>query len=155
MTHLDGLIFVPSPTKIDGPTYHRRAKIAARLEEQAKLLDDPSFVATDKRWTTGEGGKRSLVERPRRIRQWWQKVDDGKYVLSVYYGHRRVEFEKGKSGIELSSLDAVRETIGKLTAAVMAGELDSVMNEASVSTGTVRRQPVERSQTSKVTKKVA
>ena len=38
----------------------------ARLEDQKKLLADPNFVRTVKRWERKEGGEKVLVEKPLR-----------------------------------------------------------------------------------------
>jgi hypothetical protein len=71
----------------------------ARLDDQKKLLAEPNFVRTVKRWERKEGGEKVLVERPLRTSKWWQPDQSGGYVMTVKVGSKRIEFEKGKAAI--------------------------------------------------------
>ena len=54
----------------------------ARLEDQKKLLADPGFVRTVKRWERKEGGEKVLVEKPLRTSRWWQVDQSGGCVIT-------------------------------------------------------------------------
>jgi hypothetical protein len=103
----------------------------ARLEDQKKLLADPNFVRTVKRWERKEGGEKVLVERPLRTSKWWQPDQSGGYVMTVKVGSKRIEFEKGKAAITVGPLDKLPQVIDALVRAIRAGELDEQLNLAS------------------------
>jgi hypothetical protein len=48
-------------------------------------------------------------------------------VLTVRYGFKTIEFEKGKAGIAVPSKEKLVGVIDTLIAAVKAGELDEVL----------------------------
>jgi hypothetical protein len=101
------------------------------LEDQKKLLADPNFVRTVKRWERKEGGEKVLLERPLRTSKWWQPDQSGGYVMTVKIGSKRIEFEKGKSAIAVGSLEKLPGLIDALVKAVRAGELDEQLNLTS------------------------
>jgi hypothetical protein len=103
----------------------------ARLEDQKKLLADPNFVRTVKRWERKEGGEKVLVERPLRTSKWWQPDQNGGYVMTVKVGSKRIEFEKGKAAIAVGSLEKLPGVIDALIKAVRVGELDVQLNQTS------------------------
>ena len=79
--------------------------MVSRLEDQRKLLADPNFVRTVKRWERKEGGEKVLVERPIRTSKWWQPDQSGGYVMTMKVGSKRIEFEKGKAAIAVGTLE--------------------------------------------------
>jgi len=52
---------------------------------------------------------------------------DGKVNLTVRYGSKAIEFEKGKNAIELDSEEQVAATLLKVKDAVKAGEFDELI----------------------------
>lgn len=58
-------------------------------------------------------------------------------VLTVRYGFKTVEFEKGKAGIAVPSKEKMVSVIDTLIAAARAGELDSILEQQ----GKVRGAP--------------
>ena len=62
-----------------------------------------------------------------RVRPWWRADANGNVVLSVYYGTKPIEFEKGKAGIAVASRDKLPALIDALVAAAKAGELDGLI----------------------------
>ena len=101
------------------------------LEDQKKLLADPNFVRTVKRWERKEGGEKVLVERPMRTSKWWQPDQNGGYVMTMKVGSKRIEFEKGKAAIAVGTLEKLPGVIDALIKAVRAGELDEQLNQLS------------------------
>lgn len=55
----------------------------------------------------------------------------GNYMMSIKFGSRPVEFEKGKTGIMVQAKEKVAGVIDTLIAAVRAGELDEHLNQAA------------------------
>jgi hypothetical protein len=126
MPILKSLTFTNVPTRRHDPVAARRDKLAERLQEQKKLLANPSHVRTVQRWT-GKGDERRQVEKQQRVKPWWRTDGSGQMVLSVYYGTKPIEFEKGKAGIAVASRDKLAALIDALIGAAKAGELDGLM----------------------------
>lgn len=61
------------------------------------------------------------------MRPWWRADTSGNVVMSVYYGTKPIEFERGKAGIAVASRDKLPALIEALIAAAKAGELDGLM----------------------------
>jgi hypothetical protein len=135
MSHLKSLSFTAVPKGAGNPTAPRRAKLVARLEEQRALALDPSYAPATKRWVKGADGTKQLVEQSRRIRPWWRAGADGSLVLTVRYGFKTIEFEKGKAGVAVPSKDKLVGVIDTMIAAVRAGELDEVLAQQSKARG--------------------
>ena len=106
------------------PTLDRRSNVIARLEEQKLLLNDPKYVRTVRTWVRKDGEFRPL-DRQQRVLPWWRVNTDGSYVFFVRWGGKPIEFEKGKNGIAIGSLDKIPLVIDILITAVRNGELDA------------------------------
>jgi hypothetical protein len=52
-------------------------------------------------------------------------------VISIKFGAKPIEFEKGKAGIVAPSKDKLPAVIDTLISAVRAGELDDLFNQAA------------------------
>jgi hypothetical protein len=128
---LKSFTFVPQPKISNDPAAIKRERIVSRLEDQKKLLADPTFVRRVKRWESKEGGEKVLVEKPIRTSKWWQPDPNGGYVMTVKVGSKRIEFEKGKAAIAVGTLEKLPGVIDALIKAVKAGELDEQLNQAS------------------------
>ena len=66
---LKSFTFVPQPKPSSDPLISKRERMIASLEDQKKLLADPNFVRTVKRWERKEGGEK-VLERPLRTSKW-------------------------------------------------------------------------------------
>ena len=128
---LKSFTFVPQPKVNNDPVVIKRERIVSRLEDQKKLLADPTFVRRVKRWESKDGGERVVVEKPIRTAKWWQPDANGGYVMTVKVGSKRIEFEKGKAAISVGSLDKLPGVIDSLIRAVRAGELDEQLKQMS------------------------
>jgi hypothetical protein len=71
------------------------------------------------------------VEKKQRVSPWWRTDLNGNYIMSIKFGSRPVEFEKGKAGIMVQTKEKVAGVIDTLIAAVRAGELDEHLNQAA------------------------
>jgi hypothetical protein len=134
MPILKSLTFTNLPESSRDPVANRRAKLVGRLEEQRRLVQNPSYVRVAQRWT-GKGDERRQVEKKQSVRPWWRADASGNVVLCVYYGTKPIEFEKGKPAIAVSSRDKLPALIDTLIAAAKAGELDELIMRAGKPVG--------------------
>src|ERR1700679_3703620 len=129
MPVLKSLSFTALPKSTNDPIKQRRAKFVARLEEQKLLLKDPNHVRTVQRWTKVDG-QRQAVTKQQAVRPWWKTDPAGQVVMSIKFGAKPLEFEKGKAGIVVPSKDKLPTVIDTLIAAVRAGALDELFSQA-------------------------
>jgi hypothetical protein len=126
MAILKSLTFTAVPARSHDPAGNRRAKLVGRLEEQRLLLQNPSYVRKVQRWA-GKGDERRQIEKQQRVRPWWRADAAGGLVMSVFYGTKPIEFERGKAGIAVASRDKLPALIDALIGAAKAGELDGLI----------------------------
>ena len=128
MNTLKSLTFVAAPPKKpNNPTFHRRERLVQRLQEQLQLATDPSFAPVITRWKKSEDGLKRPIEHHRRIKPWWRVDEKGFVVLTVRYGFKPLEFEKGKAAIAVGTLEKLEGVLTTLIAATRAGELDGLL----------------------------
>jgi hypothetical protein len=132
MPVLKSLSFTAVPKTAGDPVNMRRAKFIEKLEEQKLLLADPGYVRTVQRTAEVDGVKQAVV-RKQRVKPWWKTDSSGQIVMSVKFGSKPIEFEKGKAGIAVPSKDKLPTVINTLIEAVRAGELDDLFAAASKS----------------------
>ena len=128
MSVLKTLNFVVAAKRSNDPSILRRAKLLAQLQQQRSLAENPMFVAVTQRWRKGEDGEKRLVERQKRVKRWWYVDPIGNCYLTINYGSRRLELDKGKSAIAVGGKDNLVATIDAVIAAVEAGELDAAIS---------------------------
>lgn len=130
MNHLKSLSFtaVPKGERAD-PVVTRREKLIARLEDQKSLVKDPTFTPTVTRTVKNADGVKEKVEEKKPLRPNWRTDAKGAVVLTVRYGFKTLEFEKGKAGIAVPSKEKLVGVIDTLIAAVRAGELDGILEQ--------------------------
>jgi hypothetical protein len=130
MPVLKSLSFTALPKSGNDPIQTRRAKFVAKLEEQKQLLKDLNHVRTVQRWTK-VNGERQATTKQQAVRAWWKADASGQVVMSVKFGARPIEFEKGKAGIVVGSKEKLPALIDTLIAAVRTGELDDHFSQAA------------------------
>jgi hypothetical protein len=137
MTVLSKLKLVSSKKERNiSPIVARRNKLAAKIEEQllfATAQRNGEIYAPKrlKNVTDKVTGERKTVEATKRIKEWYWTNSTGKIHLSIRYGSKTLEFSKGKNAIELSTGDELLATLATLKEAVIAGELDEAISQAS------------------------
>ena len=137
MTVLSKLKLVSSKKERNiSPIVARRNKLAAKIEEQllfATAQRQGQIYAPKrlKNVTDKVTGERKTIEATKRIKEWYWTNSSGKIHLSVRYGSKTLEFAKGKNAIELSTEDELLATLATLKEAVIAGELDEAISQAS------------------------
>ena len=118
------------------PVVARRTKLAGKIDEQllfATAQRDGQIYAPKrlKNVIDKATGERKTVEATKRIKEWYWTNSAGKIHLSVRYGSKTLELAKGKNAIELNSGDELLATLVTLKDAVIAGELDDAIAQAS------------------------
>jgi Family of unknown function (DUF6641) len=129
MSALRSLRFTTVPKIGANPIVDRRFNVIARLEEQKLLLKDPKYARTVRSWVKKDGHL-TPVDRQQRVLPWLRMDADGSYVLFIRFGGKPIEFEKGKNGIAVPSLDKIPLVIDILISAVRNGELDAQLAQA-------------------------
>ena len=128
MSVLKTLNFVVAAKRSNDPTILRRAKLLTQLQQQRALASDPMFIAVPQRRRKCEDGDKRLVARQKRVKRWWYVDPIGNCYLTINYGSRRLELDKGKSAIAVCGKDNLVATIDAVIAAVEAGELDAAIS---------------------------
>ena len=106
------------------PALNRRKKLAKKIDEQIRVATDATYQPTVVKWIkTDEGDKK--VEQPKRLKRWWHTNSEGKTILTIRYGSKSLELQKGKCAIELASEDDIASTLELVKSAVLNGELDA------------------------------
>ena len=137
MTVLSKLKLVSSKKERNvSPVVARRNKLAAKIDEQllfATAQRDGEIYAPKrlKNVIDKVTGERKTVETTKRIKEWYWTNSTGKIHLSIRYGSKTLEFSKGKNAIELSTGDELLATLATLKEAVITGELDEAISQAS------------------------
>jgi hypothetical protein len=126
MSFLKTLTFSTTNDLIPSPIQKKRHQLVAALKDQLALLEQPDLTKSRKKWIEVDG-ERILTLKDIPIRPWWKQTLDGKVMFFVRSGLRRIEFEKGKSAIVLSSTDDLPKLIKGLIDVAMTGELDHLL----------------------------
>lgn len=113
----------------------QRTKLAKRIWEQAELCKAQSngntFAPTRLKTYRDLDGVRKTISAPKRVKPWWFVANDGKLCLNIRYGSKVIELSKGKTAIELASQDDLLKALDIIKNAVLSGELDSQIEQAS------------------------
>ena len=107
----------------------RRRKLIAKIDEQILIATDSNYRPTKTKWVRNEDGTERKLEIPKRIRRWWYEQQGGTILLTIRYGNKVIELEKGKNAIELSSKAELEPTLQSIKQAVDNGEFDKLLEE--------------------------
>ena len=135
MKILKSLTFGVMSRGSQNPVLARRSKLIHRLEQQKRLAQDANFVITVSKWVRNEAGNKELVQLQKRVRPWWREDALGTVGLTVRYGAKALEFEKGKSSIIVPNKDQLVATLDTVIAGVKAGELDEHLTQQAKARG--------------------
>jgi hypothetical protein len=122
--------------QVANPTEFRRLKVSAKLREQAALAiamkNGETFTCKRLKTVTDSDGIRQTVEVNKKVKQWWF-VQNNKVCVQVKYGSKVVPLSaKGdKNSVEVSNADELIDVLNKLDEAVLGGELDTQIEQAS------------------------
>jgi hypothetical protein len=110
----------------------RRRKLIAKIDEQILIATDSNYKPTKIKWVRNEDGTERKLEIPKRIRRWWCEQQGGTILLTIRYGNKVIELEKGKNAIELSSKSKLEPTLQSIKQAIDNGEFDKFLEEQLV-----------------------
>lgn len=119
------------------PIVHMRNKLITKIHEQLELceakMNGQIFAPKKLRtYVNKQTGERMTVEATKRIKEWHWVAPDGRIHLSVMYGPKvLVLASDGSNAIVCANKDALLQALKTLKQAVMDGELDSAITEAS------------------------
>ena len=130
MSLLKNLKIVAAPSKLLlSPEQARRNKLAIKLSEQMQMADaeikGEPFERMKRAWVTDENGDRKKIERPARLKKWWDKDAAGNIILRVLYGSKAIELRKGLAAIEVGAMEKLPVVLKAVKEAIVAGELDA------------------------------
>ena len=138
MTALSSLQLVNSKKSLKAsPIVHRRNKLVAKIHEQLELCEakkNGQLYAPKKLRTyiNKQTGQRMTVEAVKRIKEWHWTAPDGLIHLSVKYGSKVLPLSAdGSNAIVCANKDALLQALKTLKVAVLDGELDAAITEAS------------------------
>jgi len=138
MTALSSLQLVNSKKSLKAsPIVHRRNKLVAKIHEQLELCEakmNGQLYAPKKLRTyiNKQTGERMTVEAIKRIKEWHWTAPDGLIHLSVKYGSKVLPLAAdGSNAIVCANTDALIYVLKTLKTAVLDGELDAAITEAS------------------------
>ncbi len=115
----------------------RRNKLLMKLGEQrmlaAALEQGQHYAPTRLRtFKQADTGARIVKEVPVRIKPWFWTGEKGETLLTVQYGSRQIELQKGKTAIDVGEAKNLCLVLDTVIAATRNGELDAQIEGASV-----------------------
>ena len=119
------------------PIVHRRNKLVAKIHEQLELCEakmNGQLYAPKKLRTyiNKQTGERMTVEAVKRIKEWHWIAPDGLIHLSVKYGSKVLPLASdGSNAIICVNKEALIQALKTLKIAVLDGELDAAITQAS------------------------
>ena len=115
------------------PIILRREKLISRLEEQIKLLDNPTneYITQTRNIRCKNTNRIINEEFDKKVNRWWFE-EKGKIYLRVKYGTTIIELRKGRPSIEVKSIEELRLVMEKLIEAIEMGELDLVLKDVGL-----------------------
>jgi len=113
----------------------RKNKLLNKLNEQIALAtaqkNGELFTVKRLKNIKDQNGNSTQIEVAKRVSPWFW-TDNNKTFVQIRYGTRVLELQKGKNTIETASADELLKTLGIVKTAVANGELDSVIEAASI-----------------------
>jgi hypothetical protein len=115
----------------------RKNKLLKKLDEQIALTtaqkNGELFTVKRLKNIKDENGNSTQIEVQKRVSQWfWTDNSIGKTFVQIKYGTKILEIQKNKNTIECVSQDDLVKTLGIVRTCIANGELDSVIEAASV-----------------------
>jgi hypothetical protein len=115
----------------------RKNKLLKKLDEQISLAtaqkNGELFTVKRLKNVKDGNGNSTQIEVQKRVSQWfWTDNSVGKTFVQIKYGTKILEIQKNKNTIECVSQDDLVKTLAIVRTCVANGELDSVIEAASV-----------------------
>jgi hypothetical protein len=115
----------------------RKNKLLKKLDEQISLAtaqrNGELFTVKRLKNVKDGNGNSTQIEVQKRVSPWfWTDTSVNKTFVQIKYGTKVVDLQKGKNTIECAGPDDLAKTLGIVRTCVANGELDSVIEAASV-----------------------
>lgn len=119
----------------DNPLLKRREKLLSKLDQQLAmanaLINGETYTAYREKWQKNpETGQQEKVQIPKNVAKWFYKRNN-QYFLEVRYANKALELSKNNHAIEVGEQDNLVATIGTVIEAVVAGELDTLLENVT------------------------
>ena len=119
-------------------TVRRRLKLLYKLYDQIlcaeEILKNEIYTKQRRVWRKNDEGQDEQVTITRAIRPWWWTDIKGQIFIALKYGSHSIELAKGKTAIQVPTMDDLLKAFATVRQAVMAGELDTLLDQASMKT---------------------
>jgi len=119
-------------------TERRRLKLLDKLDDQIRSLEasmkNEIFAKQRRVWRKNDDGQDEQVTITRTIRPWWWSDMKGQIFFALKYGSHPIELAKGKTAIQVPTMDDLLKAFSTVRQAVIAGELDPQLDQASMKT---------------------
>ncbi len=128
MPILEQLKFVELTPQIPKPIFKRRRTLIAAIDQQIvwaeRFVDNHTKPSLDSLQCDTNG----VPGLPTPSRLWWHETVDGKFVLTIRFLRRPLEFQKGKKGIECENAHGIVSALRLIRQATVDGELDALLS---------------------------
>lgn len=119
----------------DNPVLKRREKLLAKLDQQLAmanaLVNGEAYTAYREKWQKNpETQQQEKVQIPKRVSPWFYKRNN-QYFFEIRYANQALEISPKKHAIEICELNNLVSTIKTVIDAVVAGELDSLLENVT------------------------
>jgi hypothetical protein len=130
---LKSLTFIQiTPSAALPPQQRRRNKLLANLREQLAIARADAagtlHIIHKRRWEMTETGDKYQIDVEKRLKRWWHATDTG-IAVQVRWANKAIEFEKGKSAIQINKADELVALFEKLILAAANGEFDKFLTD--------------------------
>ena len=113
----------------------RRNKLISKLHDQLQCVQakikGEEFIQTKYVSLKKDNGERVELAKQKRLKPWWFTSESGNLTFELKYGNKKLEIVKGKTGIEVNSLNELEKAVEVLKKAVAEGELDDRINSVA------------------------
>ena len=118
-----------NPTNRNNSFLKCRRKLITKIDEQILIATDSNYKPTKIKWVRNEDGTERKLEIPKRVRRWWCEQQGGTILLTIRYGNKVIELEKGKNAIKLPSKAELEPTLQSIKKSVDNGEFDTLLEQ--------------------------
>ena len=140
MSLLNTLKLVTAKKPVQTPIAVKRTKLLTKLQDQIDLMtaqqQGKNHHVVRTQWVTDtDSGARVAVEVHKRVREWFWQNSTGRLTAVIKYGAATLALGKGgKNAFEVSDVAELIAAFNAIKSAVIAGELDDAIADASVRT---------------------
>ena len=140
MSALNTLKLVTAKKPVQTPIAVKRTKLLTKLQDQIDLMtaqqQGKNHHVVRTQWVTDtDSGARVAVEVHKRVREWFWQNSTGRLTAVIKYGAATLALGKGgKNAFEVTDVAELIAAFNAIKSAVIAGELDDAIAEASVRT---------------------